>query len=155
METSGGGGYGDPLERDIQKIRTDLTEGMITLEKARDRYGIVFCGQEIDREETDRLQEEIQKQRAQLRIAAWDGPEYAGARRMCYLGFKTIKKLGFSEGDLVELVGLKGGPLRAWIYGRSDETEGEVFIGPTALQILGLACGDPIEVRRVQIEDIT
>jgi len=155
METSGGGGYGDPLERDIQKIWTDITEGLITPEKALSRYGVIFKGQEIDLKETGKQRSRIRNRRIHLSIAVWDGQEYDRDRRMCLLGFKTIKELGFREGDLIELVDPKGGPLRAWIYGRSDETKGEVFIGRNAQQVLGLACGDLIEIRRVKIEDIT
>jgi N-methylhydantoinase B len=37
MESSGGGGYGDPLERDPERIEKDLGEGLITKEKAETR----------------------------------------------------------------------------------------------------------------------
>jgi N-methylhydantoinase A/oxoprolinase/acetone carboxylase beta subunit/N-methylhydantoinase B/oxoprolinase/acetone carboxylase alpha subunit len=39
---NGGGGYGDPLERDLGRITHDLREGWITAGHAREAYGVVF-----------------------------------------------------------------------------------------------------------------
>ncbi|MDD5493340.1 MAG: hydantoinase B/oxoprolinase family protein [Dehalococcoidia bacterium] len=40
--SSGGGGFGNPLDRDPEKVRHDVREGYVTLEKARDIYGVVI-----------------------------------------------------------------------------------------------------------------
>ncbi len=40
IETSGGGGFGDPLKRDPQRIEKDLADGMISPEKAVSLYGV-------------------------------------------------------------------------------------------------------------------
>lgn len=39
---AGGGGYGDPLERDPELVRRDVEDGLVSREKARDVYGVVF-----------------------------------------------------------------------------------------------------------------
>lgn len=39
--TPGGGGYGDPYERDPEKVRWDVIEGKVSLEAAREQYGVV------------------------------------------------------------------------------------------------------------------
>lgn len=39
---SGGGGYGSPLERGPDRVKVDVDEGWITLERARDIYGVTF-----------------------------------------------------------------------------------------------------------------
>jgi N-methylhydantoinase B len=39
---SGGGGYGPPYERPLEKVKHDLEEGWITKQRASDVYGIVF-----------------------------------------------------------------------------------------------------------------
>jgi N-methylhydantoinase B len=36
----GGGGYGDPLQRDAQRVLGDVIEGYITLEEAEKKYGV-------------------------------------------------------------------------------------------------------------------
>lgn len=40
--TSGGGGYGDPLERDLERIAEDVRQGFMTAEQAETDYGVVF-----------------------------------------------------------------------------------------------------------------
>lgn len=44
--TSGGGGWGDPLERDADKVRWDVIEGLVSKESAKDEYGVVLVGDE-------------------------------------------------------------------------------------------------------------
>jgi N-methylhydantoinase B len=41
---TGGGGYGDPLERDPERVRLDVLEKWVSIEQARDVYGVVFRG---------------------------------------------------------------------------------------------------------------
>jgi N-methylhydantoinase B len=40
VDLPGGGGYGDPLKRDIEKVRWDVIEGYITPEGAEKKYGV-------------------------------------------------------------------------------------------------------------------
>jgi N-methylhydantoinase B len=51
---SGGGGYGDPLERSLDAVARDLRDGLLSVGKARDAYGVI-CDEtgEIDREATE------------------------------------------------------------------------------------------------------
>lgn len=42
---SGGGGYGDPLDRDPERVRTDVLEGWVSREQAREAYGVVLDGE--------------------------------------------------------------------------------------------------------------
>jgi N-methylhydantoinase B len=39
IETSGGGGYGDPARRDPQRLARDLAEGLVTPDRAASLYG--------------------------------------------------------------------------------------------------------------------
>ncbi|WP_300007517.1 hydantoinase B/oxoprolinase family protein [Pseudonocardia sp.] len=48
MTWQGGGGYGDPLYRDPAAVAADLREEKITAAAARDVYGVVLDGGEID-----------------------------------------------------------------------------------------------------------
>lgn len=41
---SAGGGYGDPLEREPERVLVDVLEGWESLAKARDVYGVIFTG---------------------------------------------------------------------------------------------------------------
>ena len=42
MRVASGGGYGDPLEREPERVRQDFENGLITRESARDIYGAVI-----------------------------------------------------------------------------------------------------------------
>jgi N-methylhydantoinase B len=45
--TTGGGGWGDPLERDPEAVRWDVIRGIVSREAAHDSYGVVL-GEELD-----------------------------------------------------------------------------------------------------------
>ena len=38
--TGGGGGYGDPKDRDPERVLTDVKRGYVSAEAARDIYGV-------------------------------------------------------------------------------------------------------------------
>ncbi|MBW2057734.1 MAG: hydantoinase B/oxoprolinase family protein [Deltaproteobacteria bacterium] len=44
LRTAGGGGFGDPLERDPARVVRDVEEGLIGADRAEAEYGVVFEG---------------------------------------------------------------------------------------------------------------
>jgi N-methylhydantoinase B len=42
LQTAGAGGYGDPYRRDPQRVRQDVIEGFISVERAKEAYGVVL-----------------------------------------------------------------------------------------------------------------
>jgi N-methylhydantoinase B len=60
--SSGGGGFGDPLERDPDAVRDDVRDGFVSLEAARDIYGVVIDTEpelyEVDAAATEELRAE-------------------------------------------------------------------------------------------------
>jgi N-methylhydantoinase B len=42
VETTGGGGWGDPLEREPERVRLDVVQGKVSEQAARDAYGVVL-----------------------------------------------------------------------------------------------------------------
>jgi N-methylhydantoinase B len=42
MDTGGGGGWGDPFERDPQAVLQDVADGLVSRERAAERYGVVI-----------------------------------------------------------------------------------------------------------------
>jgi N-methylhydantoinase B len=151
MESSGGGGCGDPLERDPQKIEQDLREGLVTKEKAEARYGIVFKGDKVDDVKTGEQRERKRKERSYFRVQASRDEEYRGTKRLCFLTRRAMSQLGVNEGDLVELVNPRAAPLRAWVSGMEGEDEGFIYLGNIGMEILGVKEGDQIELRKFQI----
>ena len=65
---SAGGGYGDPLERETERVIVDVLEGWETREKANDIYGVVFTGV-IDDESLEVDEAATQARRKELREA--------------------------------------------------------------------------------------
>lgn len=65
IRSGGGGGWGDPLTRGIQLVFEDYKNGLITLEMAREIYGVVICPERlsVDLPATQRLREELIKVR--------------------------------------------------------------------------------------------
>ena len=61
MEVGGGGGFGNPLERDPQKVLADVRSGYVSLEAARCDYGVVIKQDgrrfELDMEATKELRQ--------------------------------------------------------------------------------------------------
>ncbi|MFC1798813.1 hydantoinase B/oxoprolinase family protein [Thermodesulfobacteriota bacterium] len=58
-KTSGGGGWGDPYKRDPEKVRWDVLEGLVSLDRAIDEYGVKLHKPEltIDIDTTKRLRD--------------------------------------------------------------------------------------------------
>ncbi|OWY06330.1 hydantoinase B/oxoprolinase family protein [Thioclava sp. IC9] len=70
--TAGGGGFGDPLERAPEKVRDDVIDDYVSIERAARDYGVVLkqidadLGEyEVDERATDRLRAEIRAERVQ------------------------------------------------------------------------------------------
>jgi N-methylhydantoinase B len=42
VRTGGGGGWGDPLEREPEKVRADVLEDLVSVKAAREQYGVVL-----------------------------------------------------------------------------------------------------------------
>jgi N-methylhydantoinase B len=55
---AGGGGWGDPLDRDPDAVWNDVYDEKITAEYARREHGVVIRDGAVDREETDSLRAE-------------------------------------------------------------------------------------------------
>lgn len=62
---AGGGGWGDPLERDPAKVLRDVRNELLSPERARADYGVVLdtAAWTVDAAATERLREEIRRRR--------------------------------------------------------------------------------------------
>ena len=60
VRTGGGGGWGDPFERDPEKVRADVLEDLVSVEAARDEYGVVLDGKRaVDASATKALRQKL------------------------------------------------------------------------------------------------
>ncbi len=63
IDAAGGGGYGNPLEREPEMVESDVIEGYVSLEKAREDYGVVIHPKtrRLDEEATRKLRDTLKK----------------------------------------------------------------------------------------------
>ncbi|HIF67020.1 MAG TPA: hydantoinase B/oxoprolinase family protein [Acidimicrobiia bacterium] len=72
VETTGGGGWGDPLERDISLVRLDVIQGKVSETAAEELYGVKFVSDqndfEVDAIQTQTKRDELAESRGTLKF---------------------------------------------------------------------------------------
>lgn len=63
LRSGGGGGYGDPLEREPDSVAADVRAGIVTERAARVSYGVVVVSGEVDAAATKARRNEIRAER--------------------------------------------------------------------------------------------
>jgi N-methylhydantoinase B len=65
FRTAGGGGWGDPMERDALRTRNDVARKLMSEAKAREEYGVVLTGPDlvVDHRATDELRASMRRNR--------------------------------------------------------------------------------------------
>ena len=63
MDAAGGGGYGDPLEREPESVEADVVDGYVSVEGARRHYGVVIAPKtlNVDMAATEKLRASLRK----------------------------------------------------------------------------------------------
>jgi N-methylhydantoinase B len=152
MESSGGGGFGDPLERDPARVVADLAEGYVTPEASEAVYGVVLRGGAVDGAATAARRAELRAARRRVRLVATPGLD-AGRGREIRLSADGAQRLAVRPGAVIELVNPRGAPLRAWVANVNAATADAggpvVELAPIALRMLAVADGAEVEVRAI------
>jgi N-methylhydantoinase B len=144
-ETAGGGGYGDPLKRDPQKVMADVTEGYLSVGEALNRYGVAISGDAVDGPATEAKRAELSDARIAVAVELANEEMNAGPRRQFLVPDALAASLNISDGDLIELVTGRGSPLRAWArLGGGGEN---IVVSASSLEILGITPGDLVQAR--------
>jgi N-methylhydantoinase B len=71
VETTGGGGWGDPLEREPSLVLLDVVQGKVSERAAREAYGVVLVAdgdgdRRLDEEATAALRSRLRAERGPL-----------------------------------------------------------------------------------------
>jgi N-methylhydantoinase B len=63
IDAAGGGGCGNPLEREPEKVERDVMEGYVSVERAREDYGVIIDPKTLmlDKEGTRKLRETLRR----------------------------------------------------------------------------------------------
>jgi N-methylhydantoinase B len=67
--TAGGGGWGDPLDREPHRVLRDVREGYVAAAQAREQYGVVLTahGQGVDEAATQAERARLRAERSKAR----------------------------------------------------------------------------------------
>jgi N-methylhydantoinase B len=76
VDTPGGGGYGDALERPPEAVRQDVRDRRVTVQQAREQYGVVLeePGLTLNTPATMRLRTSMRQQRGAITWVYDRGP---------------------------------------------------------------------------------
>ena len=158
MQSAGGGGFGDPLERDPERVRQDVRAGYVSAERARDGYGVVLGADgAVDAAATAARRAELAAEVRRLPVRADERDPYEGVRgkhRTLRLGPAFAAELGVAAGDLVELWGRHPAPLRAWVKIDGAASVPEIALDGLGRRILGVAPGDAVELRALAMPPV-
>ena len=74
--TWGGGGYGNPIERDAEIVALEVTRGLVTVKGAKDNYGVI-CSESgiVNWDATEELRNEIKETQPEQMPVFNKGPE--------------------------------------------------------------------------------
>jgi N-methylhydantoinase B len=150
MESSGGGGFGDPLDRDLSRVAADVGEGYVTRDAAERIYGVAWNGDGIDAVATAARRAALRAGRPRVRVTAvTDLEPERGRGRAIRLDADTARRLGVAAGAVVELVNPRGAPLRAWVASIMPGAGGRAEVAEAALGIMNLSEGAEVDIRAV------
>lgn len=141
MQSAGGGGFGDPLERDPALVKRDCEWGYITAAAASAVYGVDAAGEMATaarRKAMDENRIRLQALRAETR------PD----RRRVLLAPRTARRFGLIDGELIEIVAL-GAALRAWVEISPDIQAEAVGLDAEGLSLVTNGASRSVTLRRV------
>jgi N-methylhydantoinase B len=152
MQAAGGGGYGDPLERDLEAVAADVLDGYVSAGRAAAVYGVVLDDSGTpDLSATNAQRDRLRGERLSAAVIPTGAELYTGIRgrhRIQPLARSWAERLGRREGDLIELVSpAAGAPLRAWL--RLDESlaDDELPLDELGMALLAVSAGERVVVR--------
>jgi len=152
MRSAGGGGYGDPLERDPALVCADIEKGYVSQEKAQEQYGVILNSSgELNVEMTSSCREALRAKRFHIPVRIDNALEYytgkKGHRRLLTVATEIAQKLGVADDDMVEILGENPAPLRAWIRINALASSDSVPLDDFATKVLGITESSVVWIR--------
>lgn len=146
----GAGGYGDPLDRDARRVVEDVNEGYVSVECARDVYGVVVVDADLDADATEARRGELRQARVYATVLESAADLDAGGTRLHRIDPDLARRLGVGDGQVLEcLSACRSVPLRGKARIEAELASGDLPLGPVARRVLGVGAGDRVRIRRV------
>lgn len=150
--SAGGGGYGDPLERDPYAVLLDVAYGYVSERAALEDYGVVVrCTAahravrltedwEVDEAATREARARLRSAQKEFALVPAAKPTSVGGRHLCFAATATLAELGVEAGDPIEIVNQTGAPLRLWVE-EDVVAPGSVAVDEPSLRVLRATFG--------------
>ena len=154
LQSAGGGGYGDPLERAPEAVLEDVEEGYVSIAAAGDLYGVIVAGGAVDAAATERRRAELRCARRTLTVESAPGdaafePAGRGRKRIARLHPGDAAALNVNDDGMIELLGEGGAPLRAWLRIEPGTRFGAIPLDESGRRVLRIEPGAAVRVRPV------
>jgi N-methylhydantoinase B len=151
MESSGGGGYGDPLERDPSRVAEDVAHGYIAAADAETRYGVRLDSElRVDAEATAAERAVLRAARVAVTVEAANRDAWDGPRRLIAIAPPLAADLAVGAGDIVEIISEGGASLRGWVTVDPSAQKGAIALGPDGVAALAVCVGDTVRFARLK-----
>ena len=152
LQSAGGGGYGDPLTRDPEAVLEDVVEGYVSVEQAKESYGVIVHNGHIDHDATLHQRGQQLDQRHTVRLAGpATGSLYEdigrGRKRVACLHPDDAAAINVAHDQMMELVGSNGAQIRAWVRIESTARVGHLELDARGYEILRVAPDQEIQIR--------
>ena len=104
FESSGGGGYGDPLDRDVARVARDVQLGYVSPERARDVYGAIINDNGVDGNATRARRRQLRRGRIVLELVREEGPANELKLPTALAHPSLAKRAKLKIGDIAEVL---------------------------------------------------
>ena len=151
LSTFGGGGYGDPLMREPSRVREDVVDGKVSVEQAREAYGVVLDPDslEVNEAATSDQRQHLAGQRIYLSAQRGGEPVMEQGMRVAWVN-PSLESRGVSDGDMAEaFTSSLPNPLRMRVRFRPDLPPDGLVVDGEAWEALGLTAGEQLLWRKV------
>jgi N-methylhydantoinase B len=145
---AGGAGYGDPLDREVERVLQDVDDGYVSIAGALDDYGVVIEDGSLDLRATEERRAAMRDGRSLLEVGDADQDDHdEDGRRLARISPAAAARLGVESGEILEYVPADRAALRVWAL-IDEELDGDVTpLGPRGREICGARPGERIWLR--------
>lgn len=155
IRSAGGGGFGDPLDRDSERVAEDVAEQMVSVEAAEQVYGVCLNSDgTVSGPRTERQRQHLRQLRKTIQCVSDEGigSYESGAvsrRRVFRLNPSDAEVFGVKHDDLVELDGCLAAPLRGWVRIDNEVKTNTIPVDDHGLRILKVVAGTDLYLRKL------
>ena len=151
--SAGGGGFGDPLDRDPESVRVDVIQGYVSMESAKKVYGVVLSGKDlsVNKKATRDQRKNIRDRKRFFILGSYGATLFMGGVKVVMLNKKGAATFRF--GDLVEVSHEECPvPYRAKVIFRSKVKPKHALVDDETMQMMGIKDGVTVKLINLSLQ---